>query len=250
MDNENTINNDIKYDFKSTVVMEEKDYLEIGRTNYFVFSLISVVEFFILLAFSIMEIITNFRTNDNSITHIILTGLVVLFMAIMFFKTHYAQKKNFRRALFLSGEQNISQTIYFGDKIISKEKNGTLEFDYSNITAIKETEKYYLLKMQYNMHMIVEKDIKSNLNNVNFIDYILSKATNLTTKTVQKEKNYKLIAFVFMCLTALLLIVDLAFVVIGIISFFASVKEALIKSFVHIAPSDFSSVCSNNSSAY
>ena len=41
MDNENAINNDIKYDFKSTVVLDEKDFLEIGRTNYFVFSLIS-----------------------------------------------------------------------------------------------------------------------------------------------------------------------------------------------------------------
>lgn len=81
--------------------------------------------------------------------------------------------------------------------------------------------------MQYNMHMIVEKDIKSNLNNVNFIDYILSKAPNITSKTVQKEKNYKLIAFVFMCLTALLLIVDLSFMVIGIIGFFASVKPVI-----------------------
>ena len=122
MDNDNTINNDIKYDFKSTVVLDEKEHLEIGRMNYFVFSIVFIVEFFILLAFSIMEIIINFRTNDNSITHIILTGLVVLFMAIMFFKTHYAQKKNFRRALFLSGEQNLTQTIYFSDKIISKEK--------------------------------------------------------------------------------------------------------------------------------
>lgn len=189
MDNENAINNDIKYDFKSTVVLDEKDFLEIGRTNYFTFSLIFVVEFILLLAFSIMEIIINLRTNDNSITHILLTGLVVLFMAIMFFKTHYAQKKNFRRALFLSGEQNITQTIYFGDKIISKEKNGTLEFDYSSITAIKETEKYYLLKMQYNMHMIVEKDIKSNLNNVNFIDYILSKIRTLPAKPCRKKRT-------------------------------------------------------------
>ena len=104
--------------------------------------------------------------------------------------------------------------IEVGEKIITVTKNISREFDYSSITGVYETEKYILLKLQFNLFLIIGKDIKSNINNVDFISYIFSKSPNIKKKLVINVTNQKKVAFVFMCLTIALFVINLIIAVL------------------------------------
>ena len=62
--------------------------------------------------------------------------------------------------------------------------------------------------------MIIGKDIKSNINNVDFISYIFSKSPNIKKKVVINVTNQKKVAFVFMCLTIALFLINLIIAVL------------------------------------
>ena len=62
--------------------------------------------------------------------------------------------------------------------------------------------------------MIIGKDIKSNINNVDFISYIFSKSSNIKKKAVINVTNQKKVAFVFMCLTIALFVINLIIAVL------------------------------------
>ena len=121
---------------------------------------------------------------------------------------------SYKRALFTTGEKYITHTTYFGEKIITVTKNISREFDYSSITGVYETEKYILLKLQFNLFLIIGKDIKSNINNVDFISYIFSKSPNIKKKVVINVTNQKKVAFVFMCLAIALFVINLIIAVL------------------------------------
>jgi len=80
--------------------------------------------------------------------------------------------------------------------------------------GVYETEKYILLKLQFNLFLIIGKDIKSNINNVDFISYIFSKSPNIKKKVVINVTNQKKVAFVFMCLTIALFVINLIIAVL------------------------------------
>ena len=118
-------------------------------------------------------------------------GLPQLLTKNLYFKTQRNIKNSYKRALFTTGEKYITHTTYFGEKIITITKNISREFDYSSIMGVYETEKYILLKLQFNLFLIIGKDIKSNINNVDFISYIFSKSPNIKKKVVINVTNQK-----------------------------------------------------------
>ena len=206
MDNENINYSDYKYDFKSKIVMNEQDYLDFNNVSYKRLAIIFIIEF----------IITGFITTRI----LILKSFNYYFQSEttddmqLYFKTQRNINNSYKRALFTTGEKYITHTTYFGEKIITVTKNISREFDYSSITGVYETEKYILLKLQFNLFLIIGKDIKSNINNVDFISYIFSKSPNIKKKLVINVTNQKKVAFVFMCLTIALFVINLIIAVL------------------------------------
>ena len=68
--------------------------------------------------------------------------------------------------------------------------------------------------MQFNLFLIIGKDIKNNTNNVDFISYIFSKSPNIKKKVVINVTNQKKVAFVFMCLAIALFLINLIIAVL------------------------------------
>lgn len=224
MENQNIASKNIQYDFKSTTSLDEKAFLEFGEMGYFRVFVIFVAEFVLCLFATLNYNIQNFSHlnsgQSGTLFQVIFTGLILLLMITLYFKTQSSQKNAFKKTQFVSGEQRINQTIYFGNRIITNQKNSFNDFDYTSIIAIYESEKYYYLKMQYNICLIVNKNLESNLANVDFIYYILCKSPNITNKKVCKATNYKLLSFIFMCMTALLFVINIAIIAISVASVF------------------------------
>ena len=214
MDNENINYSDYKYDFESKIVMNEQDYLDFNNVSYKRLAIIFIIEFIItgfittrILILKSFNYYFQSETTDDMQLYLILSAVIVLLMGVIYFKTQRNIKNSYKRALFTTGEKYITHTTYFGEKIITVTKNISREFDYSSITGVYETEKYILLKLQFNLFLIIGKDIKSNINNVDFISYIKKKAVINVT-------NQKKVAFVFMCLTIALFVINLIIAVL------------------------------------
>ena len=217
MDNENINYSDYKYDFESKIVMNEQDYLDFNNVSYKRLAIIFIIEFIItgfittrILILKSFNYYFQSETTDDMQLFLILSAVIVLLMVVIYFKTQRNIKNSYKRALFTTGEKYITHTTYFGEKIITVTKNISREFDYSSITGVYETEKYILLKLQFNLG----KDIKSNINNVDFISYIFSKSPNIKKKVVINVTNQKKVAFVFMCLTIALFVINLIIAVL------------------------------------
>lgn len=215
MDNENINYSDYKYDFESKIVMNEQDYLDFNNVSYKRLAIIFIIEFIItgfittrILILKSFNYYLQSETTDDMQLYLILSAVIVLLMGVIYFKIHRNIKNNYKRALFTTGEKYITHTTYFGEKIITVTKNISREFDYSSITGVYETEKYILLKLQFNLFLIIGKDIKSS-NNIDFISYIFSKSPNIKKKVVINVTNQKKVAFVFMCLTIALFLINL-----------------------------------------
>ena len=218
MDNENINYSDYKYDFESKIVMNEQDYLDFNNVSYKRLAIIFIIEFIItgfittrILILKSFNYYFQSETTDDMQLYLILSAVIVLLMGVIYFKTQRNIKNSYKRALFTTGEKYIT---YFGEKIITVTKNISREFDYSSITGVYETEKYFLLKLQFNLFLIIGKDIKSNINNVDFISYIFSKSPNIKKKVVINVTNQKKVAFVFMCLTIALFVINLIIAVL------------------------------------
>ena len=213
MDNENINYSDYKYDFESKIVMNEQDYLDFNNVSYKRLAIIFIIEFIItgfittrILILKSFNYYFQSETTDDMQLYMILSAVIVLLMGVIYFKTQRNIKNSYKRALFTTGEKYITHTTYFGEKIITVTKNISREFDYSSITGVYETEKYFLLKLQFNLFLIIGKDIKSNINNVDFISYIFGKSPNIN--------NQKKVAFVFMCLVIALFLINLIIAVL------------------------------------
>lgn len=221
MDNENINYSDYKYDFESKIVMNEQDYLDFNNVSYKRLAIIFIIEFIItgfittrILILKSFNYYFQSETTDDMQLYLILSAVIVLLMGVIYFKTQRNIKNSYKRALFTTGEKYITHATYFGEKIITVTKNISREFDYSSITGVYETEKYILLKLQFNLFLIIGKDIKSNINNVDFISYIFSKSPNIKKKVVINVTNQKKVAFVFMCLTIALFVINLIIAVL------------------------------------
>lgn len=168
MDNENINYSDYKYDFESKIVMNEQDYLDFNNVSYKRLAIIFIIEFIItgfittrILILKSFNYYFQSETTDDMQLYLILSAVIVLLMGVIYFKTQRNIKNSYKRALFTTGEKYITHTTYFGEKIITVTKNISREFDYSSITGVYETEKYILLKLQFNLFLIIGKDIKA-----------------------------------------------------------------------------------------
>lgn len=220
MDNENINISDYKYDFESKIVMNEQDYLDFNNVSYKRLAIIFIIEFiitgFITTRILILKSFNYYHSETTSDIqlYMILSAVIILLMGVIYFKTQRTIKNNYKRALFTTGEKYITHTTYFGEKIITVTKNTSREFDYSSVTGVYKTEKYFLLKLQFNLFLIIGKDIKNNTNNVDFISYIFSKSPNIKKKVVINVTNQKKVAFVFMCLAIALFLINLIIAVL------------------------------------
>jgi hypothetical protein len=221
MDNENINISDYKYDFESKIVMNEQDYLDFNNVSYKRLAIIFIIEFIItgfittrILILKSFNYYYHSETTSDIQLYMILSAVIILLMGVIYFKTQRTIKNNYKRALFTTGEKYITHTTYFGEKIITVTKNTSREFDYSSVTGVYKTEKYFLLKLQFNLFLIIGKDIKNNTNNVDFISYIFSKSPKIKKKVVINVTNQKKVAFVFMCLAIALFLINLIIAVL------------------------------------
>lgn len=208
MDGSNTnIVPEKEYDFLSTAVEGEKEYLDFQSVSY---ARVSTFLLICLISFVVCSVPQQFLLPQNAKTMLGAAAWILFVVAFLFFGTQKKIKDDYKRIVLGEGKESIIFTTYFGEKLFAEtDQHAPVEFDYSAIISIKETNYFYLLGFKYRSYLIISKDVKSNHGNVDFVEYIFNKCPNIKKKKIKKVMNKKRECIIYLCLFVLLFLFHL-----------------------------------------
>ena len=198
MDNEN------QKEFSSKYILDYKTYKEFSN-GYIATRKSSMITLFVVLVLLILCII--YRNYETVITF----GVIFAIFAFLI-KVTGRNKLQYKRYKSLNNNEDVEANIKIGkEKIISTSKKGdTSSYEFSQITGIIETKNLLVLKLEYNMGIIINKNNLEGGTKEELIDYLFSVCNNLKKKKVTNSKRWLVVRKVMFVLLAIIVILSIA----------------------------------------
>ena len=197
MDNEN------KKEFSSKYTLDYKTYKEFS-SGYIATRKSSMITLFVVLALLILCII--YRNYETVITFGVLFGIFAFLI-----KVTGRNKLQYKRYKSLNNNEDVEANIKIGkDKIISTSKKGDIaSYEFSQITGIIETKNLLVLKLKYNMGIIINKNNLEGGTKEELINYLFSVCNNLKKKKVTNSKGLLVLRRAMFVLLAIIVILSI-----------------------------------------
>lgn len=177
MENEN------QKEFSSKYTLDYKTYKEFS-TGYIATRKSSIITLFVILVLLILCII--YRMYETVITFGVLFGIFAFLIKIT-----GRNKLQYKRYKSLNNNEDVEANIKIcKNKIISTSKKGDVStYEFSQIIGIIETKNLLVLKLDYNMGIIINKNNLDGGTKEELIDYLFSVCNNLKKKKVTNSKG-------------------------------------------------------------
>ena len=197
MDNEN------QKEFSSKYILDYKTYKEFSN-GYIATRKSSMITLFVVLVLLILCII--YRNYETVITF----GVIFAIFAFLI-KVTGRNKLQYKRYKSLNNNEDVEANIKIGkEKIISTSKKGDISsYEFSQITGIIETKNLLVLKLEYNMGIIINKNNIEGGTKEELIDYLFSVCNNLKKKKVTNSKRWLVVRKVMFVLLAIIVILSI-----------------------------------------
>ena len=115
----------------------------------------------------------------------------------------------------MNNGEDLRQTfkVSCGNIVLTSQKGDTSSYKLSQIISIIETENLFILKLKYNVGIIVDKNNLTGGSKEEFINYLFENCENLKSKKVINSKKWVIIRRVFLgiCLLIFLLAIIFSF---------------------------------------
>ena len=198
MDNEN------QKEFSSKYILDYKTYKEFSN-GYIATRKSSMITLFVVLVLLILCII--YRNYETVITF----GVIFAIFAFLI-KVTGRNKLQYKRYKSLNNNEDVEANIKIGkEKIISTSKKGDISsYEFSQITGIIETKNLLVLKLEYNMGIIINKNNLEGGTKEDLINYLYFVCNNLKKKKVTNTKGWLIlrrIMFGILVITVILSVV-------------------------------------------
>ena len=123
-------------------------------------------------------------------------------------------QRAYTRVLVNTGKESNPYITKLGEKIITQgEWGSTREFDYSEITHIRQTREFYVLHVGQGLHIVVGKNVVSFVDDLEFIPFLMERCTNLKKKKVIDCTHYKAKALGCLVVNGFIVAIDLLMMV-------------------------------------
>ena len=198
MDNEN------QKEFSSKYTLDYKIYKEFSN-GYIATKKSSMITLFVVLVLLILCII--YRNYET----VIIFGVIFAIFAFLI-KVTGRNKLQYKRYKSLNNNEDVEANIKIGkEKIISTSRKGdTSSYEFSQIIGIIETKNLLVLKLEYNMGIIINKNNLEGGTKEELIDYLFSVCNNLKKKKVTNSKRWLVVRKVMFVLLAIIVILSIA----------------------------------------
>ena len=202
--NENLNENQNKFNFE--YVLDYKKYKEFS-TNY----LASKISTNIILVLILVALILNIVYKNYS--YVILFG-VVFFGMVGLLKITGKSKISYKRYKYLNDNQDAVMNINIDDeKITLSNKNGNKEsYTFDKILDIVESKNLIILKLKYNLGIIIDKSNITEDEKQKLYDFLFEKCVNVKSKKVKKTvfglilRRFTILMYFVMLILAIVLL--------------------------------------------
>ena len=193
-----------KREFNSKYTLDYKTYKEFSA-GYIATNKSSIIMLFVVLVLLILCII--YKNYETVITFGVLLGIFALLK-----KVTGRSKLQYKRYKSLNNNEDEEGNVKIDkEKIVYTWKKGNIaSYDFSQIIGIIETKNLIILKLKYNMGIILNKNNLDGGTKEELIKYLFSVCNNLKKKKVINSKGWlvvRRVMFVLFTITVLVSIV-------------------------------------------
>lgn len=202
MDNEN------KKEFSSTYTLDYKIYKEFS-TGYISTKKSSIIILFVVLALLILYMF--YRRYEEII------GLGAIFiLLVLVLKVTGRNKLQYKRYKSLNNNEDIVNTVKIGnEKIVSTNKKGdATSYEFNQIIGILETKNLLILKLKYNMGIILDKRNLTGGTKEELIEYLFSICNNIKKKKIINSKKWMVVRKIILMMFAIIFILSILFLIL------------------------------------
>ena len=145
-------------------------------------------------------------------------GLVIIIgiicgIFLIIYKVSGINKIQYKRTKNLNNGEDLRQTfkVSCGNIVLTSQKGDTSSYKLSQIISIIETENLFILKLKYNVGIIVDKNNLTGGSKEEFINYLFENCENLKSKKVINSKKWVIIRRVFLGICLLIFLLAIIF---------------------------------------
>ena len=145
-------------------------------------------------------------------------GLVIIIgiicgIFLIIYKVAGINKIQYKRTKNLNNGEDLRQTfkVSCGNIVLTSQKGDTSSYKLSQIISIIETENLFILKLKYNVGIIVDKNNLTGGSKEEFINYLFENCENLKSKKVIDSKKWVIIRRVFLGICLLIFLLAIIF---------------------------------------
>lgn len=145
-------------------------------------------------------------------------GLVIIIgiicgIFLIIYKVAGINKIQYKRTKNLNNGEDLRQIfkVSCGNIVLTSQKGDTSSYKLSQIISIIETENLFILKLKYNVGIIVDKNNLTGGSKEEFINYLFENCENLKSKKVIDSKKWVIIRRVFLGICLLIFLLAIIF---------------------------------------
>ena len=145
-------------------------------------------------------------------------GLVIIIgiicgIFLIIYKVAGINKIQYKRTKNLNNGEDLRQTfkVSCGNIVLTSQKGDTSSYKLSQIISIIEAENLFILKLKYNVGIIVDKNNLTGGSKEEFINYLFENCENLKSKKVINSKKWVIIRRVFLGICLLIFLLAIIF---------------------------------------
>ena len=145
-------------------------------------------------------------------------GLVIIIgiicgIFLIIYKVAGVNKIQYKRTKNLNNGEDLRQPfkVSCGNIVLTSQKGDTSSYKLSQIISIIETENLFILKLKYNVGIIVDKNNLTGGSKEEFINYLFENCENLKAKKVINSKKWVIIRRVFLGICLLIFLLAIIF---------------------------------------
>lgn len=197
-----------KKEFSSTYTLDYKMYKEFSK-GFLATIKASIIILLIVLIVSILYII------EGEYKYVIWFGILyIILILINLIKGN--GKIQYKRAKSLNNNEDIEATIKIGkDKIVSTSKKGDISsYEFDQIIGLIETKNLLILKLKYNMGIMIDKNNIEGGSKEELVEYIFSVCNNIKRKKVIKSKKWSLVRNIISVLILIVFILSIILLIL------------------------------------
>lgn len=189
-----------KKEFRSTYTLDYKKYKEFSK-GFIATNKSNIIVCFLIIILFILYLVT------HNYSYIILFGIV---FAIIWGITKITgrNKLSYKRSKSLNNDKDPETTVIINnEKIIGTSKKGDVaNYEFNQIIGIVETKNFIILKLKYNVGIIIDKSNITGGTKEELIQFLLDKCINLKKKKLIQSKKWLITRKVILVLSIIMFV--------------------------------------------